>query len=622
MPSSSTDDRKREEEGVHIFKGEKSEVERQSDIDRVKFVAKMFMDSRFGLMDDLNYDLPVTNYSAQDSSINDFMEVKPDLATNKKKQDTAITSKLIIPKSVRVNANRVKNYLDYYYAMIEKNINMIPEENVHEGVDGVYNPLQIIRNRKLREKYDELPPRALFISKSPVIAVKQFSSKSNKKFPWYVDISERSSDMIWRTTHWHELVGHNKELLFPPERKQNNNNGHSRNHMHLLHTGHHTRPPLTPANSATGLSQMPNLSKENSDLTPYESPISYDSSHHTSEEKSNNIPDKSGSPENKERKVDQGSSDNLKPKKIEKIIEKSKKWSRSPSFRRKSHIFQETPSTTSLNRSMKSNSVYASFVDNINSGPPMSPVDELDPKLRESPLKDIQIRNIRSKNNLSQPSSREIYSNENAIESEDEYDSENGENMLKEEQEKIVPSNNDIVLDARLQQYWRDVRYVNSTIDFFQHRMITHRKYKKKELEIRNKINFDDDINEVIHSTSDVLNVYNNKLENVIKEGNEWNSKWLNDYSARVETLISSTDRIISDISTTLTLKLKLFQENAEKLETVKSMRSRQITKLGYRILEFFIILILWSIWLVVSIIKDIKYLGILVLRVIKWTLW
>lgn len=115
---------------------------------------------------------------------------------------------------------------------------------------------------------------------------------------------------------------------------------------------------------------------------------------------------------------------------------------------------------------------------------------------------------------------------------------------------------------------------------------------------------------------------YDNELNKVLKLGNDWTSKLLNDYSIRVETLISSSDRILSDINTTLTLKLKMFQENTERYVTVKVMRAQKVTKTIYRLLEFGIVLVLWTIWFLFSVLRSIRFTIFLVLKIIKALLW
>ena len=78
----------------------------------------------------------------------------------------------------------------------------------------------------------------------------------------------------------------------------------------------------------------------------------------------------------------------------------------------------------------------------------------------------------------------------------------------------------------------------------------------------------------------------------------------------------------MSDINTTLTLKLKLFQESSEKYLNSRSVRSRTLSKLGYKVLEYIVVVVLWNIWFVVAIFRGIKNLMLFILNIIKVLLW
>ena len=180
----------------------------------------------------------------------------------------------------------------------------------------------------------------------------------------------------------------------------------------------------------------------------------------------------------------------------------------------------------------------------------------------------------------------------------------------------------DLPVDIQLEKYWQDTRYVISTISIMEHRRQTHDLIRQRAIRQRNKIKVDDDADKTMADTERIIEEYGEGLDKVLKIGNNWTSKLLNDYSIRVETLISASDRILSDINTTLTLKLKLFQENTDRFGSMRSMRSQRMTKSIYKMLEFFIVVVLWSIWLVVSILQEIKFTFGLVFKAVRWLLW
>ena len=188
---------------------------------------------------------------------------------------------------------------------------------------------------------------------------------------------------------------------------------------------------------------------------------------------------------------------------------------------------------------------------------------------------------------------------------------------------EVQNSNRDLIVDEQLLQYWQDTRYILSTIAIMKHRRKTHDIVKKRAIKKRNEtVKFEKDADYHIAKTKEIINKYDSELDKAIVLGNKWTSKLLNDYSIRVETLISSSDRILSDINTTLTLKLKLFQENTERFDNFKMVYSQRSTRLVYKLLEIFIIGILWTIWLLVITAKKIKFGIILILKIVKWMVW
>lgn len=238
----------------------------------------------------------------------------------------------------------------------------------------------------------------------------------------------------------------------------------------------------------------------------------------------------------------------------------------------------------------------------------------------------MPVHTLRGKNSVN--SLRE--ENEEVLESD--HESPNGADKIHDgvSREKTTSDGSELAgmvsdslqVDEQLQKYWHDTRYIMSTVAMMQHRRETHDIVKRREIVRRNQIEISQDADTNIKKTSEVLAEYDNELNKVLKLGNDWTSRLLNDYSIRVETLISSSDRILSDINTTLTLKLKLFQENTERYVTVKVMRAQKMTKTIYGLLEFGIVIVLWTIWFFFSILRSIRFTIILVLKMIKALIW
>ena len=163
-------------------------IENHIDAKRLKRVTEMMLDMKRGMMEDFNVEYHSTT-------------------ADKNKGDVIRYS-----RNTREQADKVRVYLEFFYALVEKNSTPPTNGPHHEGVDDVYNPLQVIRNRKIRKKHGD-KTRDFHLARPPVIAIKDFSQR-NSKFPWLVDIMEKSNDYTWRANHWDELKKPDGTLWF------------------------------------------------------------------------------------------------------------------------------------------------------------------------------------------------------------------------------------------------------------------------------------------------------------------------------------------------------------------------------------------------------------------------
>lgn len=124
-----------------------------------------------------------------------------------------------VSRATHARAERVKVTLSLEYMMIERTVfqhyNDNPNSIRYPGVEGVYNPLQIVRNRRVRAKYREFPKPLAF--KPTPLASTVFSNRKSK-FIWSIELSELISDSSWRVNHIHELTKLSGEKWFPQER--------------------------------------------------------------------------------------------------------------------------------------------------------------------------------------------------------------------------------------------------------------------------------------------------------------------------------------------------------------------------------------------------------------------
>lgn len=741
-----------------------------------------------------------TSSSRNDNeSINGF----PSVGTSVR-QDTPLTEEvpLLIPKSTRLKAERVRIYLDYYFNVLERCI-LLDHSSLdsptsgdpisanqhhhhhrhHEGVEGVYNPLQVIRNRKLRKKYHaELKPlRELTFTKVPLIAVEQFSSKPNRKLKWFVELSEKYSDLTWRTSHWNELRRPDgKRWIVDPKYNMSLNDGS--NHS-LVNGAHHRRrnkiksklkqikrsdDPSTKKDKKEKKKRDRDEIETSNDVHDQSSPLKHYAKEAASSNSVNVIDNSKPNENNKSLNLVPELTSKLS--KVEKIISKTtpKRFSRSPrrhhnddtitkldpdpaipkitttlpspnsefyinsnnnpanssnhltlpgdnannsntskssksihSFdtgngrksnapslkdqkkylsisssasTSKSAMLNDTSdysgylsSQSSSATSEKPSSSVSSSISSLSSSSSSSSTSSLDsnessivlnldvnknrknrrgspapgaPGVPQSVTTNATSNNTDATKNSVSKSNNVKYidpskkgdtnittidndrndNNQHFIEARDTYldDQLDSANYLSNDGDE-----KNLVIDEQLLQYWQDTRYILSTISIMKHRRKTHTIVKKRAIQKRNdtiKVDSDTDYN--IIKTKEIIEQYDKELDKVIKVGNTWTSRLLNDYLIRVETLISSSDRILSDINTTLTLKLKLFQENTERFDNFKIINSQRSTRLVYKMLEIFIIGILWTIWLLVLTANKIKLGLFFVLRVVKWMVW
>ncbi|KAH3682010.1 hypothetical protein WICPIJ_007024 [Wickerhamomyces pijperi] len=123
-----------------------------------------------------------------------------------------------ISRATVQRAERIKAMMNLYYFSIFQCQKLTDQE--HDLVDGVYNPLQIIRNRKVKKKYqahkDNLSIRVLPYASTAFSQRKKDHRGNLKQFRWEVGLEELTKENIWRSQHINELVDPNGRLWYPP----------------------------------------------------------------------------------------------------------------------------------------------------------------------------------------------------------------------------------------------------------------------------------------------------------------------------------------------------------------------------------------------------------------------
>ncbi|GME71812.1 unnamed protein product [[Candida] boidinii] len=159
-------------------------------------------------------------------------------STTTESPDTAAQYKKVkISHSTRDRAERVDNFIRKYYSSLDKYINSGRIQNgekefKHPGVEGVFNPLQIIRNRRVRRKHKERFKDSI-LTDIPLPS-QVFSKYDEQRLIWQINLQEYLDDISWREFHWNELKDHNNKLWFPKssDKKKSHIHRHSDHQKH------------------------------------------------------------------------------------------------------------------------------------------------------------------------------------------------------------------------------------------------------------------------------------------------------------------------------------------------------------------------------------------------------
>lgn len=94
--------------------------------------------------------------------------------------------------------------------------------------------------------------------------------------------------------------------------------------------------------------------------------------------------------------------------------------------------------------------------------------------------------------------------------------------------------------------------------------------------------------------------------------------------STRIDSLLVDSDQTINRLSTTLSLEIKQLSERLDVLERIKMPLQWRwfIVNTGYRVLEYFVICLMWLVWGLVSVLMGAKSIFDCFFYVFKWFLW
>ncbi len=117
------------------------------------------------------------------------------------------------------------------------------------------------------------------------------------------------------------------------------------------------------------------------------------------------------------------------------------------------------------------------------------------------------------------------------------------------------------------------------------------------------------------------------KYDTILEEANTSldivKDKFINDYTPRMDTLLSQSERLMGEVNMSLNLRCGKLNERLEKLNDLHPSnliykQNGVLIRLGYWALENFIIITLWCIWVIVSFLRIWKNLILFVFKFLK----
>lgn len=187
--------------------------------------------------------------------------------------------------------------------------------------------------------------------------------------------------------------------------------------------------------------------------------------------------------------------------------------------------------------------------------------------------------------------------------------------------DSIKGSGNDLDLEElrNLNSYSSNLRKLDDLMNFGEHHLaVKNREYSAlirldKVMNKSGKIRKDANLLKTL-----ILKNYEQLLLDKSQHLEHYQNELTNNYSPRVEKLLLLSDRTIGEVNTTLSLEVRKLSERAEKLGPAFK-RTGSLISLSYWLLENFIVLLLWTIWVGFSIGRIIRFPFLVIWKILKW---
>lgn len=92
--------------------------------------------------------------------------------------------------------------------------------------------------------------------------------------------------------------------------------------------------------------------------------------------------------------------------------------------------------------------------------------------------------------------------------------------------------------------------------------------------------------------------------------------------SPRMDNLLVESDRLLGEVSTTLNLEIRKIGERLDHLEAASASPVKLFWTIGYNVLEWVLVMVMWVVWGLVSVLLTVRSLFRAVIWIIKWLLW
>lgn len=145
--------------------------------------------------------------------------VQPEAKSNGDLIKGGTLQKVKVSRASRNRAELVKATFEIKYHCLNLAVEKAETDpTYHSGVDGVYNPLQIIRNKIVRKSLNHQSPS---LYRTLPLACNAFSAHSRDDVSWSmvwgVELNDYVADFAWRQLNWNKLRNAKGELWFPDE---------------------------------------------------------------------------------------------------------------------------------------------------------------------------------------------------------------------------------------------------------------------------------------------------------------------------------------------------------------------------------------------------------------------